>query len=451
MVAEWIAAEFASLNLQHRRRNNRAQALIQRMSEHPSGSIKHSFTQPAEWKAAYRFLSSEAFDTAALEAALQAACLHRCAEHDLVLAVQDTTELTLQSPALAAENHQLWVHTTLAVSPQGVPLGLLHQQRWTRSRAQPPGAASRRRRPLEAKESHRWIAARQAVEARFAPAQTVLTVADREADLFELFALPRPQNSELLIRAARNRRVHAEEKHLFEAIAAAPVTGYLQVQLRRHPNRPPRLARLEIRVRELQWHRPQNGRHAPDLPEPTVTVIWARESGGAPQEQPVDWLLLTTLPVADLEAACRCVRYYTLRWLVERYHYALKSGCGIEASQLRSRGALERLLVLYSAVAWRLLWLTYESRRDSGQPCTEAFSALEWQTLWALRHPGQPVPETPPPLGEVIRWLGRLGGHPDRRGDAEPGVKVLWRGLTRLQDIILGVQLATPPRVLGNA
>jgi hypothetical protein len=453
MADEWFVAEFAALDLHHRRRENRTRSIIQRMAEQPSGSVKQTFTAPAEWKAVYRFLASEAFTTADLEQALRQACLARCAEHDLILAVQDTAELFFAaSPALEEAAHQLWVHTALAVSPEGVPLGVLHQQRWTRPADAPPTSPARRQRPLEAKESYRWIATRQAVEGGFAPAQTVLTVADREADIFELFALPRPEHSQLLIRASRNRRVSAPEKYLWEALAATPVAGTMQVLLRRHPQRPARLARLEVRWRELELHPPGQGQHRADLAPPTVTAIWVRESGGPPQQAPVDWLLLTTLPVTDLGAACACVRYYTLRWLVERYHYTLKSGCGIEASQLRSREALERLLVLYSAVAWRLLWLTYESRRDSGQPCTVAFSAREWQTLYRLRWgKAQALPDEPPALGAVIRWLGRIGGHPDRRGDSEPGVKVLWRGLMRLQDILIGVELATSPEVVGNA
>ena len=220
--------------------------------------------------------------------------------------------------------------------------------------------------------------------------------------------------------------------------------------IRRQPERPARLARVEVRWRELELQPSTYGRPRPASPPVPVTAIYVREIGGPPQGPPVEWMLLTTLPVATLAEAGRCVQYYTWRWLIERYHYTLKSGCRLEDSQLRTERALERLVVLYSAVAWRLLWLTYEARRDSTQPCTVAFTVREWETLFRVqRGPQAPLPAAPPPLGEVVRWLGQLGGHPGRRGDSEPGVKVLWRGLTRLQDILIGFELATLSRSFG--
>jgi hypothetical protein len=453
MADEWFAVEFASLELHHQRRHDRTLRTVQRMAEHPSGSIKETFTAAKDWKAVYRFLASAAFGTADLEAALHQACRQRAAAYDLILAVQDTTELTFSSsPALAEASDQLWVHSTLAVSPAGVPLGLLHQQRWTRPADEPGTRAARRQRPFTDKESYRWLTSRQAVERLIPATQTVLMVADREADIFELFALPRPENSELLIRATRNRVVNSPERYLWATLQATPCAGVMYVPVRRQPERPARQARLEVRFRTRELPPTKYGCPKPELAPPRVTAIYVREAGGPPQTAPVEWLLLTTLPVATLAQAIACVRYYTLRWLIERYHYVLKSGCKLEASQLRSQGALERLVVLYSAVAWRLLWLTHEARRDSTQPCTVAFTTAEWQTLWRLSWgPAQVLPASAPPLGEVIHWLGRLGGFPDRRGDGEPGVKVLWRGLTRLQDILIGFELALSLGVLGNA
>jgi hypothetical protein len=423
------------------------------MAEHPSGSLKETFTEAKDWKAVYRFLASDALATWDLEAALYQACRERCVEYDFILAVQDTTELTFaSSPALEEADDQLWVHSTLAVSPEGVPLGLLHQQRWTRPAEEPPTRHQRRERPFEDKESYRWLESRQAVETLSAAEQTVLMVADREADIFELFAAPRPENSQLLIRATRNRRVAGPERYLWETLQATPCAGELQVPVRRQPQRPARLARLEVRFRELEVQPSTYGHPGTPRPPVRVTAIWVREVGGPPQTAPVDWMLLTTLPVTTRAEAGRCVQYYTWRWLIERYHYTLKSGCKLQDSQLRTQRALERLVVLAGAVAWRLLWLTYEARRDRPQPCTVAFMTVEWQTLFRLQMGNKvAVPETPPSLGEVVGWLALLGGHPGRRGDGEPGVKVLWRGLTRLQDILIGFQLATSPGVLGNA
>jgi hypothetical protein len=449
-----FAEEYAALHLGDKRRNDRAVAMVEKMIQHPSGSIPETFGTHAEAKAVYRFLSSEAFETHELQEALQEACRERVCGERMVLAIQDTMNLEFpSSPALAEAADGLWVHSTLAVSAEGIPLGLLHQQRWTRPAGREPTAPQRRERALQDKESHRWLQALQAVHTQLPGDTVVLTVTDREGDMFEMFAEPRPPNSELLIRAGRNRRVAEAEKYVFAAAQAAPLAGECTVLLRRRPDRPARVCRLQVRFRELELQVPRNGRHDPGLQPQHVTALWVQEVHPASGHEPVQRLLLTTLPVPDLQAAWQCVCYYTLRWLIERFHYTLKSGCRLEDSQLRSQEALQRLLVLYCAVAWRLLWMTYAARRHSTQPCTVAFSPVEWQVLYRLRWgTQQPLPAEPPTLGEAVRWLARLGGFLDRRGDGEPGVKVLWRGLMHLHDIVIGVHLAhRSPEVLGNA
>lgn len=454
MSAEWFAEELAALDLHDTRRNDRARAVLQKMAEHPSGSIPATFGTAAESKAMYRFVSSDAFETQELEAAVHDACVRRVQGEGMVLAIQDTSNLRFpSSPALADSAAGLWVHSTLAVSAEGVPLGLLHQRRWSRPAQREHTAPQRRQRVLQDKESYRWIEGLRAVHELIPPETVVLTVADREADIFEMFALPRPENSQVLIRATRNRRVAQEQKYLWEAVQAAPVAGQMQVLLRRGAERPARECRLQVRFRQVQLQVPHNGRHDAGLQAPSVTAIWVQELQPPSGHSPVQWLLLTTLPVGDLEAAQACVRYYTLRWLIERFHYTLKSGCRLQESQLRRQEALERLVVLYCAVAWRLLWMTYAARRESTQPCSVAFSDVEWRILYRLRWGTQKaLPTQPPALGEVIRWLARQGGFQDRRADGEPGVKVLWRGLMHLHDIVIGVHLAAlSPELVGNA
>lgn len=125
-----------------------------------------------------------------------------------------------------------------------------------------------------------------------------------------------------------------------------------------------------------------------------------------------------------------------MRWLVERYHFVLKSGCLVERLQLETAERLRRALVVYSEVAWRLLWLTYEARAHPEAPCTEVFDELTWRLLWVADCPTAVVPVTPPDLRTAVRKIAMLGGFLGRRGDGEPGVKTLWRGLRRLNDIV---------------
>ena len=412
------------------------------MAEQPGGSNKDTCGEPRDWKAVYRFLASEAFGSADLEAALHQACRERCSGANLVVAIRDTTELSVSSSrAGVGAADQLCVHSVLAVSREGVPWGLLHQQRWTRPADGPATRALGRPHPGAEKESYRWLEGSRAVEQLLPAGTRVLTVADRQADLVELLALSRPDNSQLLIRATGKRKVDSPERHLWLALRATACAGVTYVPVRRKSGRSVREARVEVRFQALELPLPQRGRHEPGRGAPRVTAIYVREAGGPPHPAPVDWLLLTTLPVATPARACECVRYYALHGLIERYHYLLKSGCKLEGSGLLTAGAWERRGALCSARAWRLLWLTHEARRDGAQPCTVALTRAEWQALWHLiRGEAEAWPDSAPPVGEMVRWLGWLGGFTDRGGEGEPGVNALWRGLSRVQEGLIGAE-----------
>jgi hypothetical protein len=448
-MQSWVETELAELNLGDKRRNERIMHMVERIAEKPKGSIPRIFNTHAEMTAAYRALRSEAIEPEAIcEAAIQA-CLERVKGEKMVLAIQDTTTFNFTShPATEGTGplsdpyiRGFLLHDVLAVSTDGVPLGLLHQKLWTRD--EESTRDQRKQRPFEDKESFRWVESLRAIHEVIPADTTVLTVADREADIYEMFAEPRPENSELLIRGCYNRRLCDEEQHLWDALDAQPVSGILTVALRRHPKRKARQARLAVRFRSVTLNPPHYRVENTQFEPVTLTAILVTEPKPPWGERPVRWLLLTTLPVDSLESACECIEYYGLRWLIERYHYTLKSGCKIEDSQLRTVKRLERLLCLYFVVAWRLLWITYASRVGGGQPCTVAFTELEWRTAYRAQHPNKPPPRKPPSLEQMVRWVAQLGGFIGRKGDGEPGVKVLWRGLTRLQDIVLGAMLAT--------
>jgi hypothetical protein len=184
----------------------------------------------------------------------------------------------------------------------------------------------------------------------------------------------------------------------------------------------------------------------------TVQVVEVREiNPPADIRSPMHWILLTTLAVNDLDAAYQIVQFYTYRWLVERFHYVLKSGgCQFEDSQLRTVAALHRLLGVCSRVAWRILWLTYQARQTPDAPCTVALSDPEWQALTAFTSHAQTPAPRPPSLQAAVRAIAKLGGFIGRTADGDPGVKTLWRGWQRLQDIVATWLLFHPPQDVGN-
>lgn len=171
-------------------------------------------------------------------------------------------------------------------------------------------------------------------------------------------------------------------------------------------------------------------------PPVAANVILVTEIDPPPEVKPIRWLLLTTLPVPHLAAALTCLRYYTLRWLIERYHYTLKSGCQVEQLQLESAERIQRAFATYSLVAWRLLWLTYLARVEPELSCDVFLTPDEWQAL-ACHHLGSRTPpRQPPSLGQAVLWIAQLGGFLARRHDGVPGVKTIWRGFSRLADLV---------------
>lgn len=457
----WAAEELQTLALGDQRRVRRGVQVVEALAARPEASVPQACGTWAATKGTYRFWDSAFVSADALRAAHRDATveritrLERIGDRPRVLVLQDTTSLDLTShpaieevgPLAHPARQGVWVHSAFAVTLSGVPLGLLDQQVWARDTATVGSRHQRRQRGTEDKESQKWRSGLRETEAALPAEVGIITVADREADVYDLFALPRRAGSELLIRAVQNRAVTSEAGYLWDTIEAAPVLGTTTVSVGRRPDQAARTATLTVRLATTALRPPRHHRQRGRCQPIPVTVILAEEVDAPDGVTPVRWLLLTTLAVPTLAEAVQCLAWYAMRWLIERYHYVLKSGCGIEQLQLGTAARLERALATYSIVAWRLLWLTYQARATPDVPCTVVLTTMEWQALW-LAHVGAAhgtaVPDQPPALAEAVRWIAQLGGHLARRHDGPPGVKTLWRGWQRLVDLTTMYALLTP-------
>lgn len=259
--------------------------------------------------------------------------------------------------------------------------------------------------------------AQQAIQEACEPAQGVLTLADREADLYDLFAQPRPSGKQWLIRAKHDRRLKTESQteaaHLWERIRQTRAAVIVACEVPRSHEHKARSTTLAIHFATLTIAAPRPKKnHVVWKPLP-LQVVLAQEVDPPAGETPVSWLLLTTMPVTGVEEAVQVVLWYSLRWLIERYHYVLKSGCRIEELQLETMQRLQRALATYCIVAWRLLWLTYEAREAPESSCELLLQKEEWQALYATIHQTLTLPEQPPTLHGGRRLdcsLGRLLG-----------------------------------------
>lgn len=429
-----------------RRRFARLRRIVTAWAQHAEASLTQALAAPAAVKGAYRFFANRAVSPDAILQTARPDCLAKIAAEDRVLLIQDTTSLDFTShaattglgPVGTTRQHTqgLFVHSCLVASTAGVPLGLAAQSLWTRDPAAAGQAQQRRQRDWEEKESYRWLAVERAGRAGIPDRVETVTVADAEADLFALFAAPRPLQAQLLIRVAQPHRRLADGQVLGEAAAAAPVWGHYTLALHARPGRPARTAVCTLRVCAVTLQPPRNqppGRPCRALVR--LTALWVEEAQPPAGAAPLRWLLLTTLAVPGFVEAATCVGYYSYRWLIEQYHFLLKTGCRAERLQLQTADRLERAAAACCLVAVQLLWLTYLQREQPEAPCTVAFADAEWQALCCASSQTPQPPGQPPTLREAVRLVATLGGFLGRTGDGEPGPLTLWRGLTRLRDL----------------
>lgn len=436
----WAAQELATADFGDTRLSKRLVRVVADKLAKPTASIPQASGSWAATKATYRFLASEQVAADSIRAAHADATCSRIQPKDTVLVLQDTTELLYTShphtTGLGDLDHAgskgLKVHSALAATLDGVPLGLVQQDVWARHAA-PKGRKSRKR-PQEARESQRWLTTLAEVQKAIPAPTRLIVVADREADIYPLFIAPRDDRTDLVIRATYNRGLVGGSK-LHDAVERVTWQGSRTVTIPGNGSRAARTATVQIGWTSVQLLPPQDYPRPASAPRPTLQLVVVEEREPPAGVKPLRWLLWTTLRVTTWDEALAVVQIYEKRWLIERYHYVLKSGCGIEQLQLETAERLERALAVCCIVAWRLLWLTYQARETPEVACSEVFARHEWQALVCTVQGRVMPPTEPPSLGEAVRMVAQLGGFLARNGDGEPGVKTLWRGLIRLDDI----------------
>ena len=452
--AEWAQQEFGGCALLDARLQGRLLRLARDFYARPTANVPQACASRAKTKAAYRFLDHP---RARMDTLLQphyAATERRLGAEAVVLAVQDTTSLNYSAHAAtegvgpigstASGPQGLQLHSTLAFTVQGTPLGFLDVQCWARDREAFGKKAKRHRLPIEEKESYKWLKSYRAVAAVQArlPKTTLVSVGDREADLYELFqeAIAHPEGPKLLIRAQHNRQLQHEQARLCQRLQAQPIAGIQVLQVPRQGTRAARTAHMAIGFAAVSLAAPTGHEGAPAIP---LWAVSAQEQNAPAGVAALEWLLLTTIPVTSFEQAIEKLIWYTRRWGIEVLHRTLKSGCRIEQRQLLQADRLEACLAIDLVVAWRIYHLNKLGRETPQAPCTVYFEEAEWKALMVFTSGHRVPPTKPPTLREAIRRVASLGGFLGRKGDGEPGTQTLWLGLQRLDDIAAMWQVMT--------
>lgn len=437
---DWVSREFGGADLGDTRRDARLVGLARALAERPEVSLPQALEDRAALKAAYRFFDNKDVSARDILAPHIASSVERMRGQQVILAVQDTTFIDYgghrATEGLGPMNDRngwgLLCHGTLAFTPEGLPLGVLGLRVWARDPKNRGIKATRRLRAIEDKESHKWLDSAQAL-ARLReqlPDTRLVSVADREGDVYEFFTQAQALGVDLLVRAAWDRRVESPQGHVWSTLAKAPLQAQQRLQLPRSPGRAPRVAKLSLRACPITLKPPS---HTGATLQPiSLWALWACERRPPAGVKAIEWMLLSTIPIDSAEQACERLQWYARRWGIEIWHRILKGGCKIEARQLESFDRLQRLLSVYAVIAWRILYARMLARLAPNVSASAILAPDEWQALYCRIHRTSTPPATAPPLRQALRWIARLGGFIGRTSDGEPGVQTIWNGFHEL-------------------
>ena len=322
-------------------------------------------------------------------------------------------------------------HSSIAVSTEGLPLSLIHQHTWVRPLENLEQSEKvKQARKFEDKESYRWYRGIAQVNKLLNTEIKKVHIADREADMYELFFCAYEPNTELLIRSHYNRSL-PDGSHLWEAVGATAAKGEITLSIPDAKGRKSIPVTAEVRYQSVEILRPSRSKASYESVELTAIEIKQTDNDST---DTIHWKLLTTLEVKDLNDVLKYIKWYTYRWLIERFHYVLKSGTKIEELQLKQASSLQKAIALYSIAGFRIMQLVYQSRTHPEASCELVLTRAQWHVLYVLIHHSNDIPEQPPSLAQAVMWIGRLGGHLGRKSDGPPGLKTTWLGYQRICD-----------------
>lgn len=442
----WVNKELEKTYIRDERLLNRLISVTKSLAGNTEVSLTQALGGWNETRGCYRLLNNKNITTDVILSGHTSETIERIKGHSVILVPHDTTSFDFSyltsaeglGPYSTSEDKKgMLLHTSMALTTEGVPLGLLKQQYWVRDAIDPE--RDYKQLPIEEKESYKWIKNQQGSLTQIPSDVLVVSISDRESDIYEYLRYNIENNHSFVVRAEKDRRVFNDKGDtLLKVLVNQPAGGEITVDVPRNTreNKPSRKARLEIKYCSVTIRPPKNKPFTKGAPNLQLYVVLAQEVSIPPEGvQPIRWVLLTDMKVETLEDAVKIVKWYAQRWKIERFHYVLKGGFKIDDLQLGTGERLENMIAIYSIIAWKILYMTYESRENPDQDCGYVFKEHEWQALYCFVNETPFPPKKAPSLQEAIMMVAKLGGFLGRKRDGYPGVKVLWRGLARLHDI----------------
>lgn len=467
MFMSWTESEFETINLGDCRLNRRALRIFDQLGHAPGRTITQTFQSWKEIKASYNFFSSDLVSGDKLLGPHTEKTIERIREFPVVLLPSDTTEIDYTSKSamkgkerLSNKKEGLWLHPTIAITPERLMLGIVEANFWSRQPKPLDDTSAcrtaRDKAPIEEKESYRWLKSyRRACEiAREVPNTRIIHMSDREGDIIEVFAESIEQkhqgtHANFISRSQYDRMIdHADDEE-----------GELCKKLRQKLHEAPSLGEIEFIVPSTEKRKGRKVRQ--QLKAVTVTLVRKNKKGVQVQvnavmaieekppagEDPLIWILITDLPINSFEEVRTIIEYYLCRWEIELFFKVLKSGCKIEERQLQTTDRMKNLITLFMILSWRVMFTMMLGRVCSEIPCSDIFDQAEWKSVYKILNKKKNLPKEPPSLGEFVIMIAILGGYIERKGGEPPGIKAMWTGMARMVDFALAWEAFGEPVV----
>jgi hypothetical protein len=468
-VDSWLEREIASCRFDDVRHGKRLRTLLEQLWERIGGSIPFACQDWAATKAAYRFFSNGRISEDKILTGHFLCTKERfaAARGGPVLMLHDTSEFVYRSEeneAIGMVSKQrtrskgrpryhtmrgVLMHSSLAVTQQGLPLGLAAIKFWTRDKFHGANALKRKinptRVPIEQKESYRWLENVRLSTALLAEPGRIVHIGDRESDIYELFSTAHDAGTHFLLRTCVDRLAGDGDHTVADEMREVRIQGLHRIEVRNRKGERSE-AVVEIRYRRIKVLAPVAKQKL--YPALELTVIHATEPTEPKDRERIEWKLIPDLTVRSREDAIEKLRWYGLRWKIETFHKILKSGCKAEEARLRAAERIVNLLAILCLLSWRIFWMTMLNRTMPEVAPELAFTAQEMYLLDQLVSDTAKTAATRNTLSLYLTKLARLGGYLARAKDPPPGNTVMWRGLTRLTDIQLGFILGA--QLVGN-
>lgn len=464
----WARQEFGGAQLGDKRITDRLVSCASDMAKLPTRSISGAVQgEASKVKGYYRMIDHPDEDAINMDTVLsphRGQTIRRMMEEKTVLAIQDGSDLNysglndceglgvIGSNQTGAESNGLHLHSTLVVTTEGLPLGIL---RATCEARKPKSEDDKRlpaNIPIEEKKTFAWIESMRDLKkiALDMPGTRIISVKDREADFYELFEEHRKDrcpNLEMLVRAKHNRWIieSGTSIKLFDAVKETPECARFKITVARKsarpkkskqkasPKRPERIADVSLRYMPFEL-RPSGS--AEDRTPISISIVHVVENNPPEGEEAIEWFLLTTIDVQSAEVAEKCLLWYCKRWRIEDWHRVLKSGCRIEEAANKSAERLERFIAINLVIAWRIMLMTLLGRESPDLPPEVLFTDVEIEVLTAFAKGRRLKP--PDTVGDAVQLVARIGGYLARKSDPPPGHQLMWQGYSALQMMCAG-------------